>query len=439
MSDENILKINNSYDIYQTDTIKEYLEDMALKGWRLKNLTNGYTFEKIEPKKLIYSVAFFEKKDKFDEKPEDMLEYIEYCKAAGWQYIDETKNLLIFVSENENIVPIETDQTLKYQRIKRYIIKEQLFSWLRLLWTLIYIPLIIYNGSYIDFTTEYFFIAILYLLIINVIINLKETMKIIHWCYHSGRQIKRGERVKYSYEVKKEKAKTKITLSALMMLLVFISIISVFINGFKTMDFIFLFSIFMVGVFTNLTQYIKFIKLKNHLEKRGTVYLSGFILLALISGILTTIKFETRKEQSTPLPITLEGLGEETYSHSETECELNSTFLASLSEFRVNTFNTEDQKNYNSFDYNWNYIDYSIFKSKIPGVIDFYVYGLTHRPIVKYKQSDPSAWGAKAVFIINGYFGSNIVVFDDVIFIYSSNVEFDEKDIAYIKDAIGVS
>ena len=89
-----------------------YLEDMALRGWMLKETNMFYaTFEKISPKRLHFAVDVFEiPKYKGEKDPVEAKEYRDLCEAAGWNYIDGKGFLQFFYSEAEKRPkPIQTD------------------------------------------------------------------------------------------------------------------------------------------------------------------------------------------------------------------------------------------------------------------------------------------------------------------------------------------
>lgn len=108
------------YQPYECTAVEEYLEDMAEKGWILEKI-NGYlfTFQKIEPKKLKYSVDAFCEISVFDTEDSDMaMYYREYCIAAGWKYICQAGKIQVFYrSDVESIIPIQTDNREKFTAI----------------------------------------------------------------------------------------------------------------------------------------------------------------------------------------------------------------------------------------------------------------------------------------------------------------------------------
>lgn len=59
---------NFMYQPYECTAVEEYLENMAEKGWLLERISGYFfTFKKIEPKKLKYSVDTFSKISVLDE------------------------------------------------------------------------------------------------------------------------------------------------------------------------------------------------------------------------------------------------------------------------------------------------------------------------------------------------------------------------------------
>ena len=109
------------FAFYDRTGIEEYLENMALRGWKVIK-TNLYVwkFERIEPQKLRCNVSYFPKASIYDPKPtEEQEDFVELCKHAGWELAAEKGELKVFYNEDENAVPIETDPLVELQSIKK--------------------------------------------------------------------------------------------------------------------------------------------------------------------------------------------------------------------------------------------------------------------------------------------------------------------------------
>ena len=119
MKNANEMRQIRFFTVTDCTAMEEYLEKMASKGWALKTACgNRYVFRKTEPKRLRYAVALFPKVSIYSGTPSPALqEYIEYCTTAGWRHICTWGIFNIFVTENDGVPPIETDEAGKLQII----------------------------------------------------------------------------------------------------------------------------------------------------------------------------------------------------------------------------------------------------------------------------------------------------------------------------------
>lgn len=107
------------YQIYENDALKEYLEEMAQKGWRLKKIGQLLLhFEACEPHPIRYCVEVMEKPSAYaSNQTLPLKRYREFCKDAGWDYIGTNGYLHIFYTEDMEALPVETDAQERYERI----------------------------------------------------------------------------------------------------------------------------------------------------------------------------------------------------------------------------------------------------------------------------------------------------------------------------------
>jgi hypothetical protein len=120
MWNKNIKKTPFTFLPYECAAAEEYLEIMAEKGWLLQSIKGiFYKFKKIKPKKIKYSVDVLHKVSIFDHKDSDVaLEYREYCKAAGWNYVCQIGKIQIFYTEEDKkIISIHTDEEEKFKLV----------------------------------------------------------------------------------------------------------------------------------------------------------------------------------------------------------------------------------------------------------------------------------------------------------------------------------
>lgn len=119
MGGKNKKKVFKIVDFTELTKLKEYLEQMAAKGWMIKEMSScTLTFEKINPIDVVFSLDIFPDADVETGKiSEKNWEYIEYCKSSGWTYAFSYGYLQIFYSKNKNLIPIETDKEAKVDAI----------------------------------------------------------------------------------------------------------------------------------------------------------------------------------------------------------------------------------------------------------------------------------------------------------------------------------
>jgi len=118
-----------NFSFYDQQAIQEKLEDMASKGWMLEKTGSFlWTYKRIEPKKLRFSVTYFPSASDFDPGPTDgELTKIDYCRQDGWVLVTSWGVMQIFYSENVDAVPIETEPVTQVENIRRSMKKNVLF------------------------------------------------------------------------------------------------------------------------------------------------------------------------------------------------------------------------------------------------------------------------------------------------------------------------
>lgn len=118
-----------SFMLHDASAITKHLEKMAAKGWLLAHAANYFwTYEKIEPTALTFSVTYFSAVSDINPySSENQSAFYEYCEALGWKLASEWNQMQIFYTENTKPIPIETDEALKLQTIHQSM-RVQLFG-----------------------------------------------------------------------------------------------------------------------------------------------------------------------------------------------------------------------------------------------------------------------------------------------------------------------
>lgn len=110
-----------AYSFYDHTGIALHLEKMAEKGWLIERMTDfGWTYRRIEPKKLHFFVSYCPRASEFDPEPsEDQKAFYDFCEHTGWVLAAYSAQLQVFYNEQENPVPIETDPNSEISVIHR--------------------------------------------------------------------------------------------------------------------------------------------------------------------------------------------------------------------------------------------------------------------------------------------------------------------------------
>lgn len=140
-------KILCHFSFYDQVRIQEKLEEMAEQGWMVHQPGNfTWTFKRMEPKKLRFSVTYFPNASEFDPGPtESELTKLDFCAQDGWKLATKWGVMQIFYNENENAVPIETEPVAQVENVKKSMRKNVLFSHLMIVALIIYYMVMQYS------------------------------------------------------------------------------------------------------------------------------------------------------------------------------------------------------------------------------------------------------------------------------------------------------
>ena len=111
-----------------------YLEEMAQKGWMFNSISpimRFFQFKKCESKKVKFCIDILEEcSESTNLSSFNMPNYIDICESTGWKHITNIDNTTdyhysssyqIFISDDINTPPIQTDDTLKLEPVSKAI------------------------------------------------------------------------------------------------------------------------------------------------------------------------------------------------------------------------------------------------------------------------------------------------------------------------------
>lgn len=100
-----------NFDYSRCDDFAAYLSRMAAKGWHFREWGFGLEFDRGEPQQVEYAVEVFTKASESAVLPQPKTrEFSDYCKAAGWEFVDSQRKFCIFRKIDEQAVRIFTPE-----------------------------------------------------------------------------------------------------------------------------------------------------------------------------------------------------------------------------------------------------------------------------------------------------------------------------------------
>lgn len=103
------------FSFYNHTGIEQHLTKMAKQGWLIESITNVcWTYRKIEPKDIHFSVSYYPRASDFDPEPtEEQQTFHDFCAHTGWQYACSWFQMQVFYNEKANPIPLDTDPVLE--------------------------------------------------------------------------------------------------------------------------------------------------------------------------------------------------------------------------------------------------------------------------------------------------------------------------------------
>lgn len=269
---------------YEYKYLESYLEKMALKGWKLENIRGvALKFRRIKPQKLKYSVDIMDRISFFDGKNSDSaLEYREYCKAAGWDFLCQREKIQVYCTDNEaDTTPIYTDEKEKYSCVfkasLKYIILN-LFTVVLLLFSQYMITLGSYNAGFLASNLNLFSLLMVILFTIHEITGL---INFIIWAAKARISLKKEEKVSYNFSVG---IKIKRTIYFMMLALTILTVLLMIINGESIMLKILGINILIVLAVFSWMSLVSRTSYKE--KKKRKINIIGYIVIIIFSFIL---------------------------------------------------------------------------------------------------------------------------------------------------------
>lgn len=125
-------KINWRFKKLEYKLMEEYLEEMAVKGWMLSEISNNKaTFASTNPRHLKFCVSIppYTSTSIHDADDGMIDEYRSSCESLGWHYITSYDQMYFFYAEKyENTYSVHTDPESEQRLIINKVWKKELFK-----------------------------------------------------------------------------------------------------------------------------------------------------------------------------------------------------------------------------------------------------------------------------------------------------------------------
>lgn len=124
-----------TFSFYDRTGLEQHLSRMAEQGWLLDKIGQFFwTYRRIEPKRMTFSVTYFPKASQFDPYPSlEQQTFYDFCEHTGWILAASSAQLQVFYNERPDPIPIETDPVTEVDAIHRTMKRSFLPSQLALL------------------------------------------------------------------------------------------------------------------------------------------------------------------------------------------------------------------------------------------------------------------------------------------------------------------
>lgn len=404
---------------YEFKGVEKYLESLALEGWKLKNIKGGFgKFEKIEPMNLKYTVDVVDEIAFIDgENTEISMEYREYCKMAGWEFICEKDKIQIYCREiSGESIPIHTDERERFEVIKKASSKYEFGVLIVNLCLLYYAYKCTWGGVFLADNLILLFLSIIGIKIIIDIIQFIDFMK---WKAKAVRSLEKGDKV--SYKGRSNIAIKNLLENFVLLLLatVGISIITEF--GDFAIKILVLYSI--IGWIPHIIRYF-ISKSDGDNIKRRNLYRSTtafifileiVVIMILLSSGIFNYEYKSKDVISNKVDsITIEDLGYKIKNKENTYIEEKNGLFANLINYRVES--------------NAGYMRYELFTSKYSWAIDCKFkskFNILRKLDIKYDEVETNL-SDEGIKIYSNQYGNSIIIVSDEIYF---DIGFGDEDL----------
>lgn len=453
--------------LYELTAVEQFLEEMALKGLMFVKATGMiYYFRECEPKKVKFAVDIFDKASVFDTREANStLEYIDYCKEAGWKFLYSTGKIQFFCTELEDMVEIQTDDKIKLKSIMKMQLLQYLPSWIStFLISYMFLREFFNINTYFSFyvITSSFMVNINLGMLLMLLLVIIAIMRFFSFLLRNLLRIRKGQKMKYNT------IKSVRIFNGIYMFICLFTLGSILLNsassGIEILGIylvILLFFVILLMIEYKRMQNKKLSRTSNRVIVIAmaviapiimSVLLGGFVVGALLSSDGTTIPYKTSEGMITlsyssdKVPMTLEDLGleSEEYDYIDSYADENSSIFAASREYSYGECFADESKSIEDIS-----ISYSIFSTQYTWLMDKYLafyLDEKRKEVVEVTDDYAKAWNAKVVYAainrpepgesIEDFDTSYYIVYNDKVIELYGDYKYTVEEVAKIKEIL---
>lgn len=423
------------FAFYDKAAIEKRLETMAADGWMIEKAGNfRWTYRRIEPKKLHFSVTYFPNASEFDPGPtEGQKQMEEFCAKTGWILAIRWGQMQIFYNEQEDPVPIETDPVTQVETIHRAMKKSTLPTHGMMLLLCGFQLFFIgsqFRRSPVEFLATPASFYMVFIWIALLFSTCSELFSYLHWYRRAKSAAENG----FFYEIKTRHFKAIASLAASVVLLAFISSGEpLFFWSIAAYSGMMIVLILIVGIVQKRMKKAGFSRSMNRAVSMFTSVFLALVFVSCMTAIIIGSGFRGGSRPvgtydggrwqmdvyADPMPLYVQDLIETDCKDWSTRAMREETFLLSRSEYRERALVSD--MSVPSLDYRiievkqkalYNFCKNTMIHEREDEVVDGVVFA-DH-----YEAIDPTPWGAKEAYqqyFSTGYADWYILCYEDKI------------------------
>ncbi|MBE6111606.1 MAG: DUF2812 domain-containing protein [Peptococcaceae bacterium] len=279
--DKDVKRRLETFLLFDYRGVEKHLSKMAQNGWKLEEVGRySWKYRRIEPADLKYAVTYVPDASDLNPEPTDnQLTLEEYCAEAGWEKIGDWEQMQIFCSAEENPIPIETDEKMRLDVIKKSMKKSFLPGQIAVL-VLMFLLLAqqVNLSDPVKFFAQNYKLLLVAFMVYVTIANLANLFSYFNWCRRSEKAVAEGGTCAESPNYQTIQ-KVTLVLTVLFLIVFMVTFLQANGNGA---------GLFMVLYLTQFTIMCAVVELmRQWLKKAGVSKTANWIITILVVTVLT--------------------------------------------------------------------------------------------------------------------------------------------------------